>query len=1063
MSRKAINTALACLLCLLPVLSFAQSLQRIEYWFDDDFSSRSTISVSGSEDAVTKAISTDGMDNGVHKFSFRIRRTDGKYSAISSSLFFKQNDSVGEKLEYWLDNDYEHRVSMNTSATEAEQELTFDLHDMEQCPIGFHQLHIRVTAEGKGMSSVYTTGIWKCPLGNATQIEYWFDNDMENSQVLSGHLSSDGKGYIITADLDVSQLSIGMHRLNYRPCDKENQFYGAVQSAPILKVPSGKASILEYWLDDNLSTRKQFSGSTTTGGYMFTKDLDLGNVSPGHHRLSVRGKSSDGKLVTAVTSMPIIVKSRYGNGSEPVDAKMKSFTIAVDNEEPVTVNVNRDDELILNPYALNVRDLNTGNHTLKAHFWNTANAGVALEQNFTVNAVETPTITLTAQEEEGRVTLKFNSIPNDVKWGLVRTDANGVNVKIDGKTESCYPSEITSVDTPPAGSYKYKARGYYMDVDGTRKAVNSNEVEVAVVASQNGPFGSISGSIRNANGGTIFAESWTVTFSDGVTMGTDFAGSYFRDKIPVGTVLEITAQSRNFSCKPVTVTVKEGTNMVFNEATLDEGLVRSRYSSDLEFDSYVEFEPRLHMKFKVRNRTRLPWHGRLCIVTGRKDFMDNPPKNPFEQTDWSPETQVLAGSVAPYTVTDNIQYDYSDKIYLSPDESKEVFISHHIPLTSPPSNKDELYYFFVQSVDEYGTKLVAVNEDYNIKENPLVQLVNNGQYDSDRQFEEDIESCIALVMALCSTVKEFDGKLGDMSRCMDEMQQTLGYTLDYYDLAERIERSNDFSDLHHNIPEWEFYNILYYEDRRFLGMVNSVRDNIAKEVRACKNTLKYLKDVKKCIDMVKGYNQWQDMNELERTGAIAEKILDLAEKKVPFASILKMYLDVTKTTIHNINGLAEKWYANHDYDTFYNNSPELYGGSKFEFDIKVKKKLISTFDAEDIKERIFSVEINCVGHVTGNDPLKCTATYTPEVVDGKLRLRRINKTGDAPSVGGVIPIEDMWMTIWWSNGRISHVPIRNSEEMQGNGVKHDKNHYTITFQSGTRETEHMADIIFLDD
>ena len=387
-----------------------------------------------------------------------------------------------------------------------------------------------------------------------------------------------------------------------------------------------------------------------------------------------------------------------------------------------------------------------------------------------------------------------------MKWVIVRTDAKGVRIKIDGKRESCYPSEITSVDNPSAGSYTYQVRGYYLDADGTRKAVDSNEVEVAVAASQNGSFGKVSGIIR-VNGKNIFAENWDVHFSDGVTIGTDFAGTYFRDKIPVGTVLEITAQSQDYTCEPVTITVEEGVNSVYNEASFDEERVRSRYSNDLEFDSYVEVEPRLHFRFKVRNRTRLPWQGRLCIVTVRKDYMDNPPKNPFEQGDWTPDAQVLAGSVAPFTVNENIQYDYSDEIYLGSNSSKEVFIRHNMPIQFPASNKDELYYFFVKSIDEYGTKLVGTNVDYNIKENPLVQLVKGGQYDAERQAEEDVESCIAIIMGLCSTVTEFDGKLGDMSRCMEEMQQTLGYTMEYYLLSDKIERATNYSQILDEIPE----------------------------------------------------------------------------------------------------------------------------------------------------------------------------------------------------------------------------------------------------------------------
>lgn len=1045
----------------------------VEYWFDSDIDKRATVplpSAASDETVDVALIMTDAMKFplGFHQLNMRVATEGKSLSNIYTAYVLKVPSGDIDALEYWVDEDFDNRqiVEGHIASSDENADIFVNPFDLSNVSSGPHRVYFRpASKEGNAvgpvsMATVIVGG------GIPSRIEYWFDNNI--AQKASVALPASAMQNLTDVALvmnNAEKFPLGMHLLNMRLVT-EGREQSPIYSARVMRKASGEIDVIEYWVDGDYENRRTITGhvaSTDENAYVFTNSFDLHDVTEGFHRIYYRGTSASGNANTAVSMTPVMVKSRYNIDSANV--KMKSFMVAVDNEEPVTVNVAKDDELILNPYLLNARDLSVGNHTLKAHFWNTANAGVALEQAFKVNKIEPPTITLTAQEKDGRVTLKLNSIPNDVKWAVARIDANGASAKIGGKEESRYPSEITVVDNPSAGSYKYKARSYYIDADGTKKAANSNEVEVAVVAPDNGPYGKISGSIRNANGNVMFAEMWEVTFSDGVTIGTDWAGCYFRDKIPVGTKLEITVKSSDFSCEPVTVTVKEGTNLVFHTAIFDEDLVRSRYTSDLEFDSFVEFEPRLHMKFKVRNRTRLPWRGKVRVVTGRKEFMDNPPKNPLEDPNWAPETQVLAGSVAaPFTMTDNIQYDYSDEIYLSSGESKEVFITHHIPLTFPSSEKDELYYFFVESVDEYGTKLVGINEDYNIKENPLVQMVNNGQYDAEKRDEEEVESCIALVMGLCSTVTEFDGKLGDMSKCMEEMQQTLGSTLEYYLLADKIERATNYSQILNSIPEWHFYHILYLEDRRFLGMVNSVRDNIAKEVRACKNVLKYLKDVKKCIDLVKGYNQWHGMNEMERTGAIAEKILDLAENKVPFANILKMYLDVTRTTIHNINGLAEKWYANHDYDTFYNGKG-IYAGSDFKFDIRVKKKgwISRSFDAEDLKERIYSVEINCIGHVAGNDPFRCTATYTPEVEDGKLRLHRINLTGVAPSSGGIVPIEDMWMTIRWSNGRVSHVPIRNSEEMQGNGVKHDKNHYTITFQSANSDVEHMADIIFLDD
>ena len=109
MSRKTFICIVACLLCLLPALTYAQSLTRYEYWFDDDFNSRVPGNLSGTSDAVSLSIGTDQLENGVHKFSFRARQSDGKYSAIISSLFLKRPMVQSSQMEYWFDDKFDQR------------------------------------------------------------------------------------------------------------------------------------------------------------------------------------------------------------------------------------------------------------------------------------------------------------------------------------------------------------------------------------------------------------------------------------------------------------------------------------------------------------------------------------------------------------------------------------------------------------------------------------------------------------------------------------------------------------------------------------------------------------------------------------------------------------------------------------------------------------------------------------------------------------------------------------------------------------------------------------------
>ena len=1052
--HRFIPPLLSCLFVLFPLAVQAQQLTGYEYWFDGDIGNSVFKSLSGYEAEINTNIPTQHLSDGLHTLSLHVKQSDGKYSAVTSSVFFKHNASEGNKMEYWFDDKYDNptTIDLPSSATEELTEFSLNLQDNTEFPVGLHKLHMRVSTEGKSLGAIYTSNVLKITSGEADIVEYWVDGDFANRKTVSGHLSaSGGHDYVFVDPFDLQGIPAGLHRIYYRATSANGLTNSAVNMATVI-VRAGTTSYLEYWIDDDRTNIKTLTGkeSSDHDGYIFINDLNLDNVSPGHHRLYCRAVSSSGKTASAVTMTPIIVKSRYNVA--PEDVKMSSFSIAVDNEEPIIVKTKESsDELILNPYTLDVRDLAVGNHTLKAHFWNSVNAGVAFEQTFKVNAVETPKIELIATEKDGFVTLSFNSIPNDVSWGIFRTDANGAKAKVAGKSQSIYPSNATVLDHPPVGSYTYMVRGVYTDADGTKHAVNSNEVTMTVTESPDVAFGKISGSIRKGiDNSPLWGIKWDVTFSDGFETQSDEYGNYYRDNIPVGTELEINIKTQDYYCEKQSITVMEGENMLYHTALFNEEEYRSHFTHDLQFDSNVEFAPRLNMKFKVKNITRYSWEGKLRIVTARKDYVDNPPKNPFESTD----AQVLAGSVASFVVNDYYQYDYSVRIYLSPGESKEVVIRHNVPITTPPTGKDELYYFYVESVDEYGSKLIATNDDYNIKENPLVQLVDNGDYSSG---EEDLEMCVNIIMALCSTLPELDGKLGDMSKCMDEMQETLGYALDYDDLAGKIERSGSYSYIRDAIPEWKFYNILYNEDRRFLGMVNAVRDEISDAVRLSKDALKYTKKVKACLDAVKSYNQWQDMTDLERAGAVADKILDLSEDAFPFAKILKTYLDVTKNTIHNIIGLGKKWDDNHAYMTFRDD--------EIVFDIIVKKKgwISKTFDAEAVKERILSVEVTAIGETYTADEANCISTYTPIVQDGKIRLKRVSAIGPQPEKGAVIPIKDMWMKIWWSNGRVSYVPIRNSSEMTGNGVKYERNHYTITFQSKSKKEEYMADIINLDD
>lgn len=93
--------------------------------------------------------------------------------------------------------------------------------------------------------------------------------------------------------------------------------------------------------------------------------------------------------------------------------------------------------------------------------------------------VETePELTLTATENDGLVTLRFDAVRNDLRHRVVRVDANGVKAKVGSKEGRSYPATIEYVDNPPAGTYTYYAQTAYTDGNGETVSLKSNEVSV---------------------------------------------------------------------------------------------------------------------------------------------------------------------------------------------------------------------------------------------------------------------------------------------------------------------------------------------------------------------------------------------------------------------------------------------------------------------------------------------------------------------------------------------------------------------------------------------------------
>lgn len=1004
MRRIIIQGLLSCLLALFPGLMLAQTLTSYEYWFDDDVEGSQTGTLSGKEDLFIDSINTEHLPDGVHFINFRAKQSDGQYSSVTSSCFYKMKIEKGSILEYWI------------------------------------------------------------------------DNDRNNVRTIEGSLASDGKDYIFNRDLDMRSVSPGLHRLNLRPRSSSGLTSGAITTADFIKISNVTANKLEYWIDGDLSTVQTIDGLLASDGkdYIFVNELNLDSVTPGYHRLYYRAVSSTDLTASAVCMSPIIVKSRYYHDeNEPV--LVVKYGMTVDDEPLIVHNVSHPSKEVAINQTLDVHDLKAGGHRLNVQVWNSANASVSLDTTFIMVIPQTPTVVLSAEQNNGLVTLRFNSVPNDVSWKIIRIDANGSTTTVRKGNTGCYPNDITVVDNPINGQYTYRARVYYDNDTEDAVAVNSNDVSLTMTQAENVRYGTISGLIK-IQGGITLSNSWVVKYSDSnIESHADALGTFVRDKVPVGTLVTLTAQDvaeEGYVFEPKTITVKEGRNDVTLIGRLDIENMQNSYDHDLEFASRMDFTPGQFMSFSVRNVCRQQWNGRIRVVSVKKAYLESE----IDPDGLNPSSgaAVGAGSVAPissFSVYNDYDDIYSEKITVDVGHTKEIYLNH--TLNSMHGDKDEMYYFFVYSVDlQNKEKLIGTNYEYNITENPIEQLVPKDQWAASQQqvMEEDVEYAVNIILSMMKKTKEIDGYVGDVEKGLSFIKSTIEDQVIYDAL-----NSNSWAEFVARYPKESVTNIAYEADVEFLNMIHSVRDQVATLVRGSKDLLTIIKGAQKTLNEIKlAEDVWTSNNELEVAAYVAEKILSLSDDVFPLAPVLKSYLDITEKTVYNVLSLIDKWETDYEYEDF------IQDNYTFKIDIKRKWTWRDIYSTDplmdlwlypyDVKGSIDYVVIDCTAETHTGAKIASKAYYKPQVkesLDGWIPrycyLERYDFDGQNDINVGMNSIRDMRMTIYWKNGRVTHVPICNSSHMQGNAVEYQSRTYTIHFQSGTSDGNHLADIIHLDE
>ncbi len=110
----------------------ANSMQRYEYWLDDNYTAR----VSGEtlDGTVQLELSTADMSYGLHRFTFRAQDAVGRWSAPFSKYFLKVEPSMSDNrivaYEYWFNSGWTKRVDVTPANPFSTDDLWIDIADV---------------------------------------------------------------------------------------------------------------------------------------------------------------------------------------------------------------------------------------------------------------------------------------------------------------------------------------------------------------------------------------------------------------------------------------------------------------------------------------------------------------------------------------------------------------------------------------------------------------------------------------------------------------------------------------------------------------------------------------------------------------------------------------------------------------------------------------------------------------------------------------------------------------------------------------------------------------------
>lgn len=194
-----------------------KELSQYEYWVDGDYTNKVTADVTTEDVALT--IDVSAMTPGIHTLTFTVSNVGGELSAPQQYFVYLPDDVTVantqlQQYEYWLDNDYAHRVVQEATGQEV---VTLAEVDIESLTMGLHFIFLRAKNQDGlwGSPSLYTFFVPEDAVETDFEIsyyEYWFDGDYANCERIDVNASEQDD----IIQVSIPDLQPGIHFYHLR-------------------------------------------------------------------------------------------------------------------------------------------------------------------------------------------------------------------------------------------------------------------------------------------------------------------------------------------------------------------------------------------------------------------------------------------------------------------------------------------------------------------------------------------------------------------------------------------------------------------------------------------------------------------------------------------------------------------------------------------------------------------------------------------------------------------------------------------------------------------------------